>query len=68
MFDGINRYYLRQEDVGLLPQLAAPVNYLDTYTRYELVHHGLLLTKAQAEIDELRRRLGEAGIELPPSQ
>ncbi|MBM3599755.1 MAG: FkbM family methyltransferase, partial [Alphaproteobacteria bacterium] len=40
MFDGINRYYLRQEDVGLLPQLAAPVNYLDTYTRYELVHHG----------------------------
>jgi len=32
------------------------------------VHHGLLLTKAQAEIDELRRRLGEAGIELPPSQ
>lgn len=30
-FDGINRYYLRKEDLHLAPQLSAPVNYLDWY-------------------------------------
>ena len=36
-FDGINRYYVRAEDPGLLPAFAAPVNNLDNYISHEVV-------------------------------
>jgi FkbM family methyltransferase len=36
-FDGINNYYLREEDRGLLPKFAAPVNNADNYISYEVV-------------------------------
>ena len=37
IFDGLNRYYVRAEEPGLLPRLAAPVNALDDYipVRYQ---------------------------------
>ncbi|MSP88147.1 MAG: hypothetical protein EXQ92_04945 [Alphaproteobacteria bacterium] len=65
-FDGINRYFLRQEDSALLSQLATPVNYLDVYVRYELLHRELELKKAREELEELRQRL--ADIAQPPSE
>jgi len=33
-FDGINRFYLREEDQELAPQFAVPVNYHDWYIRF----------------------------------
>ncbi len=39
-FDGLNRYYVREEDRDLLPKLAAPVNCLDDYITFE--HHQTL--------------------------
>jgi len=35
-FDGLNRYYVREEDADLAPVLAVPVNCLDDYTTHEL--------------------------------
>ena len=35
-FDGLNRYYVREEDADLAPVLAVPVNCLDDYTPHEL--------------------------------
>ena len=35
-FDGLNRYYVRQEDADLVPVLAVPVNVNDDYTPHEL--------------------------------
>ena len=39
-FDGINRYYLRDESADLLPRFAAPVNVLDDFVphRYHRLH------------------------------
>lgn len=64
-FDGINRYFLRQEDSALLAQLGTPVNYLDVYVRYELVHKDLELKKMRGELEELRRRLAEISRQDP---
>ncbi len=36
-FDGLNRYYLRQEDAHLAPALATPVNVTDDYVPYEYI-------------------------------
>lgn len=36
-FDGLNRYYVRQEDEHLLPALATPVNVTDDYAPYEYI-------------------------------
>jgi FkbM family methyltransferase len=36
-FDGLNRYYLREEDAGLAPALATPVNVTDDYVPYEYI-------------------------------
>lgn len=34
-FDGLNRFYVREEDVGLLEQFRVPVSCLDEYEPYE---------------------------------
>jgi hypothetical protein len=34
-FDGLNRYYVRNEDEALLPAFATPVNVFDGYETYE---------------------------------
>jgi FkbM family methyltransferase len=36
-FDGINRYYVRQESAELLPLFEAPVNILDNFIPYEVL-------------------------------
>lgn len=43
-FDGLNRYYLREEDAHLAPRLQVPANSFDDYVPYVL----------QQQIDELR--------------
>ena len=35
-FDGLNRYYVREEEAELAPVLAVPVNCLDDYTPHEV--------------------------------
>jgi FkbM family methyltransferase len=47
-FDGINRYYVRDEDPGLLPAFAAPVNNLDNYISHEVVRLIEQIEAAQA--------------------
>ncbi|MTJ80640.1 MAG: FkbM family methyltransferase [Telmatospirillum sp.] len=51
-FDGINRYYLRTEDLSLADQMAAPVNYLDWYFSFrDMVLMGQLTGAGQAAAD-----------------
>lgn len=54
--DGVNRYYLRDEDRDLLPRLATPANVTDEFVPYEYLR----------EIESLRARLAEVG-ELGPT-
>jgi len=54
-FDGLNRYYVREEDAeAWLPKLEAPVNILDDFERYE---HRCALETLARELDETRLRL-----------
>ncbi len=54
--DGVNRYYLRDEDRGLLPRLATPANVTDEFVPHEYLR----------QIEELRERLASVG-ELGPT-
>ena len=58
-FDGINRYYLRQEDAGLAAQLSAPVNVLD----FCIPHRELLLRQ---ELSACRQELQRLSLGPPP--
>jgi FkbM family methyltransferase len=48
-FDGVNRYYVRDEDADLVPALSVPVSARDAFEPYEYV----------AEIERLRRELSD---------
>ena len=48
-FDGINRFYVREEDADLAPALAVPVNVLDGYVTYAQF-------RAEKDIEVLRRQ------------
>jgi FkbM family methyltransferase len=54
-FDGLNRYYVRDEDAALLPKFAAPVNVLDDYTVHvdDEAFKQLAVSLAKAEMDKL---------------
>ncbi len=54
-FDGLNRYYVREEDRQWLPLLAVPVNVLDGYESYE---HNLQIQDLLREFEEHRVSLG----------
>ena len=51
MFDGINRYYVRDEDPDLLPAFAVPVNNTDNSISHEVVR---LVEDLERQADEAR--------------
>jgi FkbM family methyltransferase len=53
-FDGLNRYYIRVEDVELAPRLAAPVNVFDDFITFD---HWWQVEDLKRESRELRQRL-----------
>jgi FkbM family methyltransferase len=57
-FDGLNRYYVREEDRALLPRLATPVSILDGYEPFVYRHH----------IDNLNKAVAEAHAQLRQAQ
>lgn len=74
-FDGLNRYYVRDEDADLLPALSTPVNVTDDYVPYEYLKPiqdlrlGLdatqrLLAAARARNDSLSAELAALPHEL----
>jgi hypothetical protein len=61
MFDGLNRFYCRDEDAGLLPpRLGAPANILIGWTRAGDARAHEAVTHLQAELDAAVRRAAEA--------
>lgn len=59
-FDGLNRYYVRQEDATLLERFAVPVNVLDHHVPEETVRHQTEARQLRAELQEARARLERA--------
>jgi FkbM family methyltransferase len=47
-FDGLNRFYVRNEDRGLLEHFRVPVGLFDGFSPYELFARSAALTEAQA--------------------
>jgi FkbM family methyltransferase len=63
LFDGLNRFYVRQEDGELAPLLSAPANVFDDYVEHRYTtwrKRSELLEAAQAENQELRAALAQA--------
>ena len=61
MFDGLNRFYCREEDAGLLlPRLGAPANILDGWMRAADAHAQEALAHLQAKLDATARQAAEA--------
>lgn len=56
-FDGINRYYLRNEDRALAVQLSVPVNCLDSYITFSEMQLREQIAAQEEEIQRLRNRL-----------
>jgi FkbM family methyltransferase len=56
-FDGLNRYYVRQEDAHLVPILQVPVNVFDDWYPYEYVRKIVDLEAAVAEERRLSQQL-----------
>lgn len=74
-FDGLNRYYLREEDASLAAALATPVNVTDDYVPYEYIKPiqdlnwaldatSRSLAAARAVNNTLRAELGSLPAEL----
>jgi FkbM family methyltransferase len=61
MFDGLNRFYCREEDAGLLlPRLGAPANVLDGWMRAAEAHARKAQTQLRAELDATTRQVTDA--------
>ncbi len=54
-YDGLNRFYVRDEDAGLIPSFATTVNVLDNFVPYEYVRLIEGLSKRRTLIEDLRR-------------
>ena len=59
--DGINRYYVREEDRALLPLLEKPANWLDHYIPYEHLEPRLAV---EAELRATRENMARVHAEL----
>lgn len=57
-FDGLNRYYVREEDAALLPALTTPVNVLDDYVSHDLNSSRSELAAARALLQSVRAQYG----------
>ena len=53
-FDGLNRFFVREEDLGLLEHFALPLNFFDDFVRYETV---ALRKQLEAQLEALREQL-----------
>jgi FkbM family methyltransferase len=61
MFDGLNRFYCREEDAGvLLPRLSAPANVRDDWVRARDEHAHATTARQQVELASAFRRTAEA--------
>ena len=58
-FDGLNRFYVAREHSRLTSSLSIPPNCFDEYILYREWETQQFLGRAEAERDELRRRLAE---------
>jgi FkbM family methyltransferase len=63
VFDGLNRWYVRGEDRGLLPALSVPVNITDNFVPYHHVHRVEVLHDI---IHEMQRSIDALAQELAP--
>ena len=67
-FDGINRYYVREEDRDLIPALADPVSVADDFVPF--AHHlalaeaGARVVAQAAQLDDVLGKLHEARLQL----
>jgi FkbM family methyltransferase len=57
-FDGLNSFYVREEDAELVDALSTPANYLDDY---ELFEHVETRERAARRVAELERSLADEG-------
>jgi FkbM family methyltransferase len=57
LFDGLNRFYVREEDATLRPALAVPANVLDDYVPYRYQQWHCSAVRADAELATARAEL-----------
>jgi hypothetical protein len=55
VFDGLNRFYVREEDAALAELLAVPPSTLDDFVPYRFQRE---LTELRGELEELREQHG----------
>lgn len=63
-FDGLNRFYVRQEDAALLPLLQVPANITDEFVTHERLYFEGELARLEAELDVYRNMGGRALMRL----
>jgi FkbM family methyltransferase len=59
LFDGLNRFYYRQEEPELARLLDSPVNFLDGFTTDEAHRANLEITQLRARCDQLRQEASQ---------
>ena len=57
LFDGLNRFYLREEDSELLDLLSVPANYFDDYVPFRVEQWRIDALEAQEREAEMRQQL-----------
>jgi FkbM family methyltransferase len=60
LFDGLNRFYVRDEDRALAPALSVPANVLDDYLPFRCWRWRADLQATEAELVTRRNELGDA--------
>jgi FkbM family methyltransferase len=71
LFDGVNRFYVRDEDQALAPALAVPANFFDDYVSYACStwrEAAALYEQAQQDLAAVRRAAEESQLELEAAQ
>lgn len=68
LFDGVNRFYYRVEDAGLLPSLAIPANARDRWVRFDEQRAQAAAARARSEAAAAERRLNEIAVAGRQSQ
>jgi FkbM family methyltransferase len=66
--DGVNRFYVREEDARLLDHFRTPVNVLDLYVPYSEQRTQAEVTNLQEQLDESQHRVTTLSNELATSQ
>ena len=61
-FDGINRFYVREDEKGMLQHLAAPVNVLDNFVTQQTVELERQARELRAQVQQLRAAHGRVAL------